>query len=38
MTLLLRGLGLRFASASRRLRLVAGASLGACNHDWSVES
>jgi hypothetical protein len=26
------GLGVRFAFASRRVRLVAGASLGACRH------
>jgi hypothetical protein len=32
MTILSGGLGVRFASASRRVRLVAGASLGACHH------
>jgi hypothetical protein len=32
------GLVVRCASASRRVRLVAGASLGACDHDWGVGS
>jgi hypothetical protein len=36
MTRLFGGLGVHSASASRRVRLVAGASLGACTHVASV--
>jgi hypothetical protein len=36
MTVLVGGLVVRFASSSRRVRLVAGASLVACHHVGSV--